>query len=46
MYLRAVEVGVVFNCLYLAFWATNFITIVNKELDHKAIWQIIMCDIV
>ena len=27
---RAVEISIMFNCLYLAFWATNFITISSK----------------
>jgi hypothetical protein len=38
-----VEVGIMCNSLYLALWATNFISIVNRELDYPQIWQIGMC---
>jgi Ca2+-binding EF-hand superfamily protein len=43
LYFRAVEVGIMFNSLYLAMWATNMITIVNRELEYPEIWQIGMC---
>jgi hypothetical protein len=39
-FFRAVELCIMFNCLYLALWVTNFIKIAT-ELDISITWQII-----
>eukprot|EP01034_Spumella_vulgaris_P022807 gene22807-28972_t len=39
-FFRAVELCIMFNCLYLALWVTNFIKIAT-ELDISISWQII-----
>ncbi len=38
-YFRAVELCIMFNCLYLALWATNFVFIVDK-LHIKGSWTV------
>lgn len=40
IFFRAVEVGIMFNCLYMAFWLSNYVTIA-RNLTNETTWNVL-----
>lgn len=38
----AVDIGLMFNCLYMSIWSSNFISLVQKFTIEKTMWQFLM----
>jgi hypothetical protein len=42
LYFRAVEIGIVLNCIYLSLWVSDFIFIANHLNVSSELYQLIM----
>ena len=42
LYFRAVEIGIVLNCIYLSLWVSDFIYIAENINDASELYQLLM----
>jgi hypothetical protein len=42
LYFKAVEIGIVLNCIYLSLWVSDFIYIANNLRQSSEVYQLIM----